>query len=222
MRSSSITRTLSAEQISVDNLAVYTINTTQAGKVRSITSYIDMSTGEIIKAEDLSIGILDLREKLPARAKALASLRPEVRAFAFFVLRFVNKRRGITPGIDMLCQWFGQLNGKQTGHVRRYVPALLKAGILAGDTLLGPLFQRTGGTARSHLGEDFRAWCIYQQLERDGKGPTTTARPSSACPALVAAEVARLDAELQADAQAWAAIIKAQRTSGRAIERATA
>lgn len=203
MRKTSITRSISTEQIDQDCLEIYAVKTTKTGSVRSVT-YIDLSTGELIEAKDLSIGVVDLRQKIPARANALNSLRPEVRTFALFVLRFANKRRGITPGIDMLCQWFAELNDKQSGHVRRYIPALMKAGILAGDALLGPLFQRTGGEARSHLGEDFRAWCNLQMLKRDGLELTSTPQPSTACPVFVAAEVARLDAALEADQIVWA------------------
>lgn len=203
MRHSTITRSVRTEQINQDHLQIFAVKTTRSGSVRSVT-YVDLSTGEVIEAKDLSIGVVDLRQKLPARAHALGSLREEVEAFASFVLRFANKRRGITPGIEVLCKWFGELHGKQTGHVRRYIPVLLKAGILAGDTLLGPPFQRTGGETRSHLGEDYRAWCIFQMLKRDRFKLTTATQPSKACPALVVDEVARLDAELEADRIIWA------------------
>ena len=134
--------------MSFDNLAVFSVNLTKAGEVRSIESYVCLNTGEIIPAEQLNIPTLDLRVKIPARCKALDSLRPEVQAFARFILRFANKRRGITPGVQALCDWYGTLYGKQSKHVRRYIPVLIKARILAGENLLGPLFQRTGGRAR--------------------------------------------------------------------------
>lgn len=218
MRTKTVKRTTYADKIELDRLAVYGISTTKDGRVRSVHEFIDMMSGEIIPAAQLSIGVLDLRKRYPAREAALASLRPEVLPFALFVLRFANKRRGITPGIAVLCRWYADLHGKQTKNVRRYVPSLLKAGILAGDTLLGPLFQRTGGAARDHMGEDFRAWCIYQKLERDGRASTFGARglPCSDR-ALVAAEVARLDAEMVADVQSWAAILKASRKSCEAV-----
>lgn len=215
MRTKTIKRTTQADKIELDRLAVYSTDTTKAGRVRSVRDFIDMQSGEVVPAGQLSIGVLDLRKRYPAREAALASLRPEVRPFAFFVLRFANKRRGITPGIVVLCRWYADLHGKPFKNVRRYVPALLKAGILAGDTLLGPLFQRTGGRALDHLGEDFRAWCILQKLQRDD-GTLERTAPQTPCsdPPSVAAEVARLDAELVADVQSWAAILKAARTSG--------
>jgi hypothetical protein len=214
MQSQTITRTTNSEQIAEDDLAVFSINTMKTGKVRSVCEYIDLSTGELIPSGQLSIGVLDLREKYSAREDALASLRPEVRSFAFFVLRFANRRRGITPGVRALCQWFGHLHSKQTQHIRRYVPALVRAGILAGDALLGPLFQRTGGRAGDHLGEDFRAWCIFQKLCRDRELFDPAAfQGQPGDPALVAEEVERLEAELRADTQGWKAIQRAAKSS---------
>lgn len=214
MQSQTITRTTSSEQIAEENLAVFSVNTTKTGKVRSVCEYIDLTTGELIPSGQLSVAVLDLRDKYSAREDALASLRPEVRSFAFFVLRFANKRRGITPGVRTLCQWYGHLHGKQAQHVRRYVSSLVRAGILAGDALLGPLFQRTGGRAGDHLGEDFRAWCIFQKLcrDRDLFDPAAF-RGQPGDPALVAEEVERLEAELKADAQSWKAIQRASKSS---------
>lgn len=188
MRASTTSRGV-GEQLSLDNLAVYSVSTTKAGKVRSISAYVDLSTGEIIPPEQLSIPILDFREKLPARAKALASLRPEVRKFAVFVLRFANKRRGITPGIDTLCRWYADMQGKRSQDIRRYIPKLTEADILAGENLLGPLFQRTGGSVKEHLGEEYRAWCLRTRLLMRSK----------------------LDAEAAAQQAAWDAIRKAAR-----------
>lgn len=155
MTQGTIIRTSQTEAIKPDALAIHTISTTKAGKVRSVREYVNIETGEIIPAEQLRIPALDLREKLPARSAALGALRHEVRKFAEFILQFANKRRGITPGIDTLCQWYAELHGRQAGHIRRYIKPLTEAGILAGESLLGTLFQRTGGRARDHLGEEF-------------------------------------------------------------------
>jgi hypothetical protein len=189
MRASTTTRNISAEQLSSDKLAVYSVGTTKAGKVRSITAYIDLNTGEIIPADQLSIPTLDLREKLFARRKALESLRAEVRLFAVFVLHFANKRRGITPGVDTLCRWYADMQGKRSQDVRRYVPKLMEAGLLAGENLLGPLFQRTGGRVKDHLGEEFRAGCLNARMRWRSK----------------------VDAEASAQQAAWDAIRKAAR-----------
>jgi hypothetical protein len=189
MRAITTARNLNADDLRFDRLAIYSVSTTKAGKLRSIEAYLDLDTGEIIPADQLAMPVLDLREKLPARCKALESLRPEVRHFAAFILRFANKRRGISPGIDTLCRWYAEMHGRQSGHVRRYIPKLTEAGLLAGENLLGPLFQRTGGRVRDHLGEEYRSWCIYTRMRM---------------------QVA-LDAESSASHEAWNAIRKAAR-----------
>jgi len=124
-----------------------------------------MATGEIIPAQQASIPLLDLRTKLAEKEASLRSLRPEVREFAYFVLCFANKRRGITPGIDSLCHWYAGITGKRADNVRRYVPKLEQAGILAGDNLLGKLWQRTGGKPSECMGEEAIAACRYQQIK---------------------------------------------------------
>jgi hypothetical protein len=107
-----------------------------------------------------------LGESVLLRETALASLRPEVRRFAEFVLKFRNRRRGITPGIDTLVQWYGQYTGARADNVRRYVPRLFDAGVLVGESVVGPLFQYAGKglAAASHTGEDERAKLIFANL----------------------------------------------------------
>lgn len=189
MRATTTQRSTCAEQVKFDSLAVYSVSTTKRGRVRCVSAYLDVDTGEVIPAEQLSIPILDLRDKLPARAEALDYLRPEVRQFAAFVLRFANKRRGISPGIDTLCRWYAEMHGRRSQDVRRYISKLTEVGVLAGENLLGPLFQRTGGRTKDHLGEEYRAWCTYTRLRAS----------------------AQTDAEATASAEAWAAIRRAAR-----------
>lgn len=210
MRNTTATRSTETETVPLDSLAIWSVNQTKRGKVRSIGEYVDTSTGEIIPAEQLNVSTLDLRDKLPARSAALDSLRPEVRTFAAFVLKFANKRRGITPGIDVLCKWYADLHGKRIDNVRRYVRPLIDAGVLVHGSLLGPLFQRTGGSARAHLSEAAEASGIYMRMLNANK-PVPTEKQPGAAPELVAQEVAQLDAELQAEREAWEAIRKAQR-----------
>ncbi|SDY99905.1 hypothetical protein SAMN05518854_103211 [Variovorax sp. YR266] len=202
MRKNTISRATAAESLSFDMLAVYSVNTTKAGGIRSVHEYLDTGTGEIIPADQLNIPVLDLRERLPARAKALASLRFEVQQFATFVLRFANLRRGITPGIGVLCQWYAEMHSRRSQDVRRYIPALHKAGVLAGETLLGPLFQRTGGKAREHLGEEYRAACIYSRLRMKAQ-PISTTRTRTGDAEVIATEVSQLEAQREADRVAW-------------------
>ncbi|KAI3590239.1 hypothetical protein D9X30_4847 [Cupriavidus sp. U2] len=147
--------------INVESLAAWSISVTKAGKLRKVTEYIDMMTGEIIPADTVQIPVLDLRGKQAQKDMVLGKLRPEVRAFAYFVLGYANKRRGITPGINTLCHWYADLTGKRADNIRRCIPKLEAAGVLANENLLGPLFQRTGGSARAHLGEEAAANARY-------------------------------------------------------------
>nr|EUJ15021.1 hypothetical protein RSP673_07655 [Ralstonia solanacearum P673] len=148
-----------------------------AGKIKAVTEYvrwefmegIDPDTGEFIRglggdvipAATTQMPTLDLRDKPAKKDAILAGLRLEVREFARFVLGYANKRRGITPGINTLCHWYADLTGKRADNIRRHIPKLEAAGILANENLLGPLFQRTGCNARVHLGEEAAANTRY-------------------------------------------------------------
>lgn len=149
-------------------LAVWTVSTDKRGSVKKATEFVDMTTGEIVPAESGSMPVLDLRDKIARQGAALGKLRPEVLEFAYFVLAFRNRRRGITPGVNTLCRWYGELTGKRADNVRRYVSKLEQAGILAGESLLCPLFQLSGGAARSHLGEDDRAYVKFLTKYKTG------------------------------------------------------
>ncbi|MDR6206966.1 hypothetical protein [Paraburkholderia graminis] len=136
----------------------------------TVTEYLDVETGEIVPASLVrkrgDVTEIRLGESVLLREVALASLRPEVRRFAEFVLKFRNRRRGITPGIDTLVQWYGQYTGARADNVRRYVPRLFDAGVLVGESVVGPLFQYAGKgvAASSHAGEDERAKLIFADL----------------------------------------------------------
>lgn len=140
-------------------------------KAPTVTEYIDQSTGEIIQASDLKSDPrisphIHFGEIILLRQALINSLRREVREFALFVLRFRNNRRGITPEISTLVEWYARLHNKKPSNVRRYVAVLEKAGFLAGSSLLSRLFQRTGKrtVARDHLGEEAEARRIYFAL----------------------------------------------------------
>jgi hypothetical protein len=136
-----------------------------------VTEYIDLSTGEIMQAADLRNDPrvppqIHLGEIMLQRQALMNSFRNEVREFAYFVLQFRNNRRGITPTVDTLSKWYAWIHEKRVSNVRRYVNTLEKAGLLAGSSLLSPLFQRTGKnkTTRDHLGEDFAASAKFMML----------------------------------------------------------
>ena len=140
-------------------------------KAPFVTEYIDLSTGEIIKATDLRNDPrvppqIYVGEIMLQRQVLMASLRKEVREFAFFTLQFRNNRRGITPGIDRIVEWYAHTHKKKASNVRRYVKALEEKGFLAGASLLHPLFQRTGKTVKvkDDLGEDIAATVKFLSL----------------------------------------------------------
>jgi len=211
LQNKTVTRVHYTEKLEAKSLAVLSISQTKAGKVRSVHEYVDLKTGEIIPANELDIRPLDLATILPARFKALNSLRPEVRRFASFVLRFANRRRGITPDIGTLCRWYADLNNKRSNDVRRYIPALKRAGILAGDTLLGRLFQRTTATSTEVMSEEVDASTKYMlmRMHTQDTNPIPSQQGHMAPSWLVAEQVAALEAELQAEEAAYAAIHKA-------------
>lgn len=136
-----------------------------------ITEYVDTLTGEIAKATELRSSKefwpeIYASERCMQREFILNSLRPEVRQFALFVLRFRNQRRGVTPGFEKLVKWYGEITGKRADNVRRYVIPLKEAGIIAGESLLGPLFQIAGKSvaATGHLCEDSNAYSRFVQM----------------------------------------------------------
>lgn len=191
MQKKTISRVTESEELDLNRLAVYSVEKDKSGRIKKVIAYINMKTGELIPAEQLNIPCLDLRAKLPAKARVLEALRPEVREFAHFVLRFANHRRGITPSIGTLCHWYAEMHSRRSQDIRRYISVLTKSGVLAGETLLAPLFQRTGGTRKDHLGEEFRAECIFDRLRGRSRTMELTSMLAGN-PEVVAAEVATL------------------------------
>lgn len=147
-----------------------------------VTEYVDTLTGAILQAAELRNSkelwpVIHASERCLQREFILNSLRPEVREFAFFVLRFRNQRRGVTPGFGQLAKWYAELEGKRADNVRRYINPLEEAGIIAGDSLLGPLFQIAGKSvaAREHLCEDSNAYSrlVLMRLPQHGMNTGT-------------------------------------------------
>lgn len=156
-----------------------------------ITEYVDVETGEVLPAAEASKrgAWPEIRqgECMALREAALASLRPEVRKFAYFVLRFRNRRRGITPDIDTLANWYGQLHGKRPEHIRRYIPRLVESGIIVNPTLVGDVFQIPGKNtaARDHAREDTASACVLVEEEiriRDCRRPGYSSRMQGPVP----------------------------------------
>lgn len=136
-------------------LAIWQVSTTRQGRVKKVVSYVNSFTGEVIPAAPVkTLPPKDFRKKLTEQARVLRGLRPEVQTFALFLLSFRNRRRGISPGVSTLARWWAKMTQQQVSHVRRYIPRLYDAGVLAGENLLCPVWQWAGGKAIRHLGED--------------------------------------------------------------------
>lgn len=136
-----------------------------------VKEYIDVSTGEILSARRvLQIGIKPYNYVLIRQQQVLVFrlLRREVLDFANFVLMFRNKRRGISPDLDTVCKWYAEAKKMRKDNVLRYVRSLKDCGILASDTLMGPLFQIAGKNTKAtdHLSEDFDAAIKYTRYLR--------------------------------------------------------
>lgn len=138
----------------------------------SVKEYVDIKTGKIVQAElvhkECNIKEIDYGVMVMQRQYLLSKLRKEVREFALFVLKFRNKRRGITPTIKVLCQWYAEIKGTRPDHVYRYIPKLQSGGILSKDSpdVMTPLFQISGSntTAKYHLSEMSNANSIFTMM----------------------------------------------------------
>lgn len=153
-----------------------------------VTQYVDTHTGEILETKAIRkdkelLPELHFSERCLQREFILNSLRPEVREFALFVLTFRNRRRGVTPGFGQLVKWYAELTGKRADNVRRFINPLEEAGIVAGESLLGPLFQIAGKSvaAWEHLCEDSNAYSrlvlIRLRQRAMDSGPETDGEP---------------------------------------------
>lgn len=189
-------------------LASWTVSTSRAGNPRVI-EYIDLSTGEIIPAKDADIGpSINVSAKVKSREAVLSKLRPEVRAFALFVLDFRNARRGITPGINTLCHWYAELTGKRSDNVARYLPKLYEADILAGENVLGKLWQFTS-KRRTELAEDVSAFAKFRTEYLTGKRGPLRGRGPARCSANRPNWMEHAESAFHGY-EAWCAIRKAQ------------
>jgi hypothetical protein len=143
-----------------------------------VTEYVDVTTGEIIPAKDMkgrpgACPVVRFSENTLRRQAVLDSLREELRSLALFILAFRNNRRGVTPEVHKLVEWYAHLHGQRASNVRRNVKSLEKAGILAGSSLLCPLFQFSGKRlkSREHQGEDVAASTKYLMMHLSQVSP---------------------------------------------------
>ena len=127
-----------------------------------VTEFFDLATGEIIssqQAKRLGVTEYDYEPLTWERNTILGEFRKEVLDFARFVLKFRNKRRGISPNIDQVVKYYAEYKDKNATKIRsRLLPHLMNK-VLANETLLMPPFQvndqRAGASA--HLSENSEA-----------------------------------------------------------------
>jgi DNA-binding transcriptional ArsR family regulator len=130
-------------------------------KYLKATEYIDLKTGEILsekEAQKLGVTELDYGLYVETRKQILAKLRKEVRQLATFVLKFRNKRRGITPDLSTVMKYYSELNNKRYDNVTRHREDLYSS-IMVDDYLCRPEFQFTGKqvTTKEHTCESSHA-----------------------------------------------------------------
>ena len=129
---------------------------------QKVVEYIDMSTGEIVQpklAKQLGLVEYNYGIFVKERNEILNSLRKEAREFAVFILLFRNKRRGLSPNIQQVSEYYSKYSGKRVNNIRtRLLPQIMQR-VVASDTLMMPPFQLSGKgvTAHEHLQEDFIA-----------------------------------------------------------------
>jgi len=136
-------------------------------KCAEAIEWIDLITGEILhvqQAKSLGLGTgVHAGEMALQRAAVLAGLREEPRTFARYLLRFRNKRRGIAPSLTQVRRWYAITTGQRMDNTARLVEPLKRADIVAGESVLGMLWQIAGkqATSREHMNEDTRAEFQY-------------------------------------------------------------
>ena len=134
-----------------------------------VTEFLDLTTGEIIssqKAKKLGVTEYDYEPLTWERNTILGEFRKEVLDFARFVLKFRNKRRGVSPNVQGVAVYYSKYTGKRADDIQRRIVPKLYGTLLANDTLLMPPFQRNdrSATAAEHIAENTIAEFTFFQL----------------------------------------------------------
>jgi len=136
-----------------------------------VLEYVNLKTGEIIPfnfAKQIGITEFDYEPLTQERNEILDSLRKEVKEFALFVLLFRNKRRGISPNIEQVIEYYSKFSGMRKNNIKSRLLPLILNKVLFSSTLMMPPFQINDKniTAREHLQEDFIAESRFFELMR--------------------------------------------------------
>ena len=125
-----------------------------------IIEYVNMWTGEIVSLEEakrLGAYEFDYGHAIKERYEILDGLRQEVKDFAVFVLQFRNKRRGLSPNLKQVVEYYSKYTGKRIDNIKsRLLPHIMNK-VVYSETLMMPPFQISGKKvqAHEHLHEDF-------------------------------------------------------------------
>lgn len=136
---------------------------------QKVTEYLDPETGEIIALKQFKqLGGIDYNYGVFAqeRNEILDTLREEVKDFACFLLKFRNKRRGISPSLEKILEYYSRFSSKRINNIRNRLLPKLYGKVLSNDNLLMPPFQFSGKNekAYSHIAEEFVAENTFLHL----------------------------------------------------------
>jgi len=138
---------------------------------QKVIEYLDPDTGEIIALKHFKqLGGVEYNYGVFAqeRNEILDTLREEVKDFACFVLKFRNKRRGISPNLEKVLEYYSRFSSKRIDNIKSRLLPKLYGKVLSNDNLLMPPFQFSGKNekAYSHIAEEFVAENTFIYLMR--------------------------------------------------------
>lgn len=150
---------------STGTLYIYTYKEARDSGRLHILEYVDIETGEIVQKKKARIK--EIRpDAMLERFRRLDLLRPEIRNFATFILRFRNQACGFLVPMETLIGWYARLTGKIAKNVRRCISPLIENGILQDENTVEKIFMvnNPNRNARQAKGDRFKAETIFSML----------------------------------------------------------
>lgn len=150
------------QDFTTSRIFIYTYRFAKQSGRMHIVEYVDINTGEIIPKEKAQIK--EIRpEAMLERFRRLDTLRQEVRDFTTFLLHFRNQACGFLVPVETIVEWYANISGKKTWHVRRYIPVLIEHGILQDDITLDKMFMVNNPNRKAYnaKGDLVKAQVIY-------------------------------------------------------------
>ena len=158
------------QDFTTSRLFIYTYRFARESGRMHIVEYVDIDTGEIIPKEKAQIK--EIRpEAMLERFRRLDTLRQEVRDFTTFLLHFRNQACGFLVPMEMIVGWYAALHKKRPSNVRRYLPALIEAGILQDHFNLEKIFMVNNPNRKAHnaKGDLTKAQVVYDTIRLKSK-----------------------------------------------------